>query len=370
MPDKPSREFFKQLRELEFNQAPVIVISGTDTGIINKAQELIKKRLFSTIGSFETILFTGEVGEDQRALTELQNSSLFIPWRFLILKQAEIIFKAYSASAEKLRNLRFQFAHRSDQQLILIEYQGTISKKLLEAFDPHCLHLATRDLYPEKVEAWIQECSHKLGLQFNSAALHFFVEHSPPRAAYIEQKLQSIKELTDPATHRELGLDQVREVLFPGLGWNAFALVDALFDRNWPLIKGELERFNPLSDSYLLLLKLILNRCNSLRKLMIARECSMPTADLVQLMGWQKRHEFLRKKLLTQFERELRWFHRQRLQSLYDALLELEIAFKGSLHPQQHALAFEQILLPLLLKTAEANVPGGDPNSTAIAKGL
>ena len=165
-----------------------------------------------------------------------------------------------------------------------------------------------------------------------------------------ESALERLKNALPQEKHRNIGSEEVREILFPNVGYNPFTLVDALFRQDHASVRRELIRFHPPADSLLVVLKLLLNRANEIRKATVGRGMGMSDADLVGLLGLKSRHPFVQKKILQRLHDEILRFPPEHLTNVYDFLVTLEKEFRRNVPPEMQMTVFQQGILPVFFK--------------------
>lgn len=342
---KDPHQLSKELDHMDLEEPPVIMISGTDSGTVDTVLERIKKRLHKEIGQFESIIFTGENGEEYRLQEELFNVPLFSPYRLVLIRQASEVFKPVLVSVNRQKNWKHQFERLPERTLILIQYDGAASKKISGIFGKRLVHLTTRDLYANQVVDAIRSVSHRIHLNLSDEALHMLAENIEPRQAVIEQKLTTLKELLGTQANKIIQSEELREVLFPGQGCNSFSLVDGIFALNHQVVQRELMRFNADTDNFFAIFKLMLYRVNEIRKAQIGFKLGMQNKELIDFLGLGNRPPFVQKKILSRLSTEVPRFHLNMLDKIYELLIEIQKDFRSRVGPGHHQVVFQQRIL-------------------------
>lgn len=336
----------KELDGMDLEKPKILLISGSDAQSLDALLVRIRKRLRAEIGQFESIVFTAENGEDNRLLQEVFNVPLFSPYRLLIIKQADVIFKNILASTTRLKSLKGQFQTMPDRTWLIIQYDGKVPAKMTGLFKDRLLHLVTKELYLNQIPDLIKSVCHKLHLKMEPDAMHYFTENITPKVSEIESRLAVLKELFNDPDHI-VKTEEIREILFPGQGCNPFALIDGMFSANRHIVERELIHFNANIDHFMAIFKLMLMRTNEIRKTRIAKAAQVRDDELMQLLGHKSKHPFVQKKIIGRLQTECRRFDYEFLGKVYDLLIQLEIGFRSNVNHKQKMILFKQRIYQL-----------------------
>jgi len=347
---KDHAAFFKYLASMELETPPVVIISGSDTGILDSAMDQIKNRLHKEIGPFETTVFSGEPGDSERFHRELFNIPLFAPYRFIVVRHGDELFSALGALSKNNAGLKADFARIPDRTLLLIEHPGTATKSLLSLFPDRCAHFATRELYANQVPDVIRAMAKKAGIHLDEDAVSEIRDRVEPKTAAIESAIARLADLHPDDKKHAITTINVRDVLFPSPGCNSFALVDALYARDHDTVERELIRFNPQTDNFFGIFKLILNRANEIRLASTGKAMSMSDEELIDLLELKSRPPFVQKKILVRLADEMKKFGPGRLTKIYDFLISIQKDYRTNVGLPQQNLYFQERILEVFFK--------------------
>ena len=335
--------FHRALDEMKLEEPEVVLVSGSDTGVVDRVLERLRTRLRKEEGAFESVVFSGEPGDEVRLHEEVCNIPLFSPYRLIIVRAGEELFRTVLAQKARAAVYKRDFAHIPDRTLLVIAHAGAPTKSLLSLFGDRILHLVTRDLYPNQVQDQIRAVAARLHLRLDEEAMHALRESLDPRQSGVEAALQRLKAvLTPEELQRSVPVTRVREILFPSQGWDSFVLVDALFALDHRTLQRELLRFNPGNDSFLAILKLMLNRANEIRMARAGRDLGMNDEELLEFLDLKNRHPFVKKKILQRLGGELANISDQQLGAIYQLLVQLHRDFRGVVPVSNHKRIFEE----------------------------
>ncbi len=341
---KDLASFQKAADKLDLEAPGVLMVSGSDTAAADSLIDRFRARLSKEIGNYETILFSGESGDDQRFIEEIANVPLFAPYRFILVRQAEELFKIPLASKAQYAGYAEAFANPSPRTAVFLVYSGSPGQKLVKLFHPAgLLHLVTRDLFSNQIVDQIRAIGKRLHLNLGEEAIHLIRESVDPKSGAIEQMLQRLRDsLSEEQREGPIRLDSIREVLFPGQGLNAFAFVDALFALDHRSVERELIHFNPANDNFFSILKIMLNRTDEIRKARIGIGMSMQDSELIEFLGLKGRPPFIQKKILSRLKMEVNTFTPERLEAVYEMLIEIQNEFRSNVPVARHGLIFQR----------------------------
>lgn len=336
--------FQKHLDKLPLEAPGVVMISGSDPAVADSQIERLRQRLYKEIGEFETLLFSGETGDDHRFIEEIANVPLFAPYRLIIVRQAEELFRVPLQSKSQHAGYVSAFAQAPQRTAIFLVYSGSAPQKLVKLFQGcGLLHLATRDLFSNQILDQIRAAAKRLQLNLGEDAVHLLRESVDPKSGAIEQVLQRLRDHMPPEDREApVKLDAIREVLFPGQGINAFTLVDGLFALDQRGVERELIRFNPASDNFFSVLKIMLNRTDEIRKARTGIGMGMQDNELIDFLGLKSRPPFIQKKILSRLKMEVNTFKPRRLEMIYEMLINIQNEFRSNVPPTRQNLIFQR----------------------------
>lgn len=346
---KDPQAFFKRLERIDLEEPEFVMVSGADPDQFDVALALIKRRLREDVGSFETSIYTSEPGDAEMLARDLFNIPLFAPYRLFVVRHGERILDEMYSSA----SLRFVFeqglTHFPGRTLLMIAYEGELkgkSDKHLSIFHQRLLHLPTKELYSNQLGDAIHTAARRFHLHLNEEAVALLREQAPPRAGAIEALLQRLHDMLPEARRKEpLGAIELRDVLFPTMGVNPFALADALFAGDFSTASRELSRFHPHADNFFGILKVLLSRANEVRKAGVCLRLAMKDNELIDRLELKSRPPFIQKKILTRLKYEVTRFSPERLSAVYDLLLAFLNDFRSHTPPARQRLVFEERML-------------------------
>lgn len=340
-------DLYREIDAVKIETPPVVLISGIDPSTFDLVLERIRTLLKKSTGTVETTIYSGEPGDGEKFLTDVFNIPLFSPYRLLVVRRGQDVFKEFLGGSKQQDYYRSEFSRVPDSTWILIQYDGKPPAGFLKVFADRLLHFQTRELYPRDVIRTIEGLERKYHLQLDEEALFELRERVEPRTGAIEQSLARLQELLPEEKQGRVNRDDIRELLFPSPGLNAFRLIDGLFEQNHNIVRRELKRWNPSVDNYFLILKLILNRIDEIRKASIALSHGTTDRELTTLLGHSGKPPFVQKKIQERLHEEIRRFDSDKQGKIYDLLIQTQIDFRSTGNSgikSQHTLFQERIL--------------------------
>lgn len=336
---KDLKQFYQKLSQLDPQNPPVVLVSGTDESIFDE----ILKKLESKMQSLEPVIttFSGEPGDGERFLEEVFNIPLFSPYRMIVFRHAEGVLPALFSRDSSRDSYQTDLSSRPEGTLLVIQHEGAVGKALQKSLGSKTLHYVSRDIFAEKLEQTIEQLAHSAGLILSQEALYEIKERTPPRTGALQSALQRLKDLLPADKHKSVSLEDVREVLFPRVGWNLFRLVDSLFSGDVIAYRAEIQSYNVSTDSFLSLLSQILRRANEIRHYRLGASMSMRPAEMAQFLGIQGRHEFVQKKIMQQRDQEKNRFSNERLEKIYDFLVDAGESFRSNVRLEHQKSYFD-----------------------------
>jgi DNA polymerase III delta subunit len=345
---KELKQMLVQVGKLDLSDPPVLLVSGNDENVFDTILEHVERRL--TAHEAVVHSFSGEPGDAERFLEEIFNIPLFSPYRLLVFRHSEDSLPSILAREAKRKGPQGDLSRRPDNTAILLQYAGVPPKGFLKSLGSNLVHYVSRDIYAEKLESTIEQLAHGAGLVLTEEALHEIKERTPPRTGALQSAMERLKDLLPAEKRKSVGLEDVREVLFPRVGWNLFRLVDSLFSGDFQAYQSEMRSYNAKTDSFLSLLSQILRRTNELRHYRLGASLSMKPGEMATFLGIQGRHEFVQKKILHAREWEKNRFSPERLDRIYGFLVDVGQSFRSNVGADHHSSFFDfhaiQIFFP------------------------
>lgn len=343
---KDPQAFFKQLDKLDLENPEAILVSGADLDLADQALSRLRRRLAREIGSFEFSVYAGEPGDAEKLAEELFNIPLFAPYRLFLLRQGQRIAESITQSSALSFVYSEGFQRFPGRTLLLISYEGAPSARFLKLLHGRFAHLPTRELYANQMGDAVTQAARRLQLHLSEDAIAMLREQAPPRAGAVEALLERLHDML-PEEQRKatLGPMQVRDVLFPTMGVNPFALTDALFSGDFPAAAREVSRFHPNTDNFFGILKVILKRTDEIRKASICLHLAMNDQELLERLDLKGRPPFVQKKILARLKFEVNRFSGRDLSKIYELLIELQQEFRSQTPPARQRLIFEERVL-------------------------
>ena len=349
---KGLKHLFSCIDKTDINQPELIFISGNDPDLLESVLDRIRKRLSKEIGKFETTSLSGEPGDDALFLNEVFNISLFGEYRLIIVRQAQETFKQWMNPNQQKR-LKSDFQNLPERTWVLMQFTGQPTEGFLKIFGERLLHHKPTEIYPNQLPLVIMETAHKMGLSLQEEAINEIRERVEPREGAVTLALHRLKDSLPADRHTGITLEEVREIIFPNLGMNVFALIDALFAEDRMDSERELSHFNEASDNIFGILKLLLNRTDEIRKFRIGKKMNMNQSEMLELLGLKNRPPFIQKKILERLSGESRRFNSERLKRIYDLLISIQIEFKSVIPGKKQMSILQFHLLEIFLQQAE-----------------
>ena len=339
--------FLRYCSQMDWQRPKVLIVSGQDIDLANPVIIQIKNKLEQIAKNYELISFTNEPQEAQRLELELANVPLFSTYRFLLVRQAEDIFKELVLSKMRLQAITNDIKNLPVCTLLLILYTGAPPRRFLNIFSEDSLHLITNKLYANKIEAVLESTLRQHKIKLSQEAFYFLLENVAAKTGAIEQAIGRLKFFDK--SNAELGIDDLRSVFFPSQGWDPFALVDALFIRDLKAIILQFKRYNASTDSFFVLVKLLLRRVDEIRMAQIAYEQRLSEKELIFLLGIGTRPPFIQKKILTRLRSETINFDENRRLKIYELLIAIQKDFRSFVPIARHLEYFQEASLRLFL---------------------
>ena len=343
---KNMADLFRALDGENLDRPPVLLVSGVDPSVFDLALDRVRTRIRKDVGSCETTVYSGEPGDEERFLVDLFNIPLFSPYRLFVVRRGQEILKGLTATPKTTERYRHDFSKMPDSTWILIQVDGKPSAGLLKIFQDRIIHFQTRELYSRDIIKTIESMERKFHLHLEEEAIFELKERVEPRTGAIEQALARLKELLPAEREGRVTREDIRELLFPSPGLNPFRLVDGLFELNHGTVRRELKRWNGLTDNYFVILKLILNRVDEIRKASIALSHGSSDRELTELLGHAGKPPFVQKKIQERLHEEILRFEPDHQGRIYNFLISLQKDFRtGAGNARQQHILFQERLL-------------------------
>ena len=339
MDKKGLKSLYGHVDGMDLEKPDIILLSGNDPDIMEGVLEKIKKRLDKERGNFELFSFSGVPGDEMLFYEEIFNAPLFSPYRLIILRQARELFK--NISKEQSARLQTEMEKLPDNTLIVIYYSGEPPASFVKIFNKRIFHHTSKEIYSNQLPVFILETAHRLNISLTEEALHELRERVEPREGAISLALHRLKDILPKEKHHNIGISEVREIVFLNTGMNSFNLVDSLFSGDRMDSERELSHYNEHSDNIFGLLKLILNRTDEIRKFRSGKEMRMNNEEMIVHLGLKNRPPFIQKKILERLSRESRTFVSSRLTDIYNFLIDVQKEYKSQVPQKEHMKVFQ-----------------------------
>ncbi len=325
------------LAHMPLEEPPVILLSGEDGDLFDMALEKVRHRLAREAGSVELTVLSGEQGDEQKLLLDLYNIPLFAPYRIFVVRQAHDVLKSLSGARQKAG-----LGSLPPRTLLLLDWRGRPPAWAERLFGDRCLHLSSREVYDNRMLETVLGAEKRVGVRLTDEARDLFVEAVERKEGAIERALVRLRERLPKDKLSSVSAELLREILLPDVGFDVFALVDALFARDFAIVERELARFHPNIDNYFAVLKIMLSRADELRRCMMARHMGMSDAQVAELIGIKNRPPFIQKKILSRLAQETSLYGGARLLGIYDMLIDLQHEFRSRVPLHRQSLVFSE----------------------------
>ncbi|MBW7856984.1 MAG: hypothetical protein H3C43_01465 [Leptonema sp. (in: Bacteria)] len=334
---KDSQELFSKLKQVDLILPPIVIISGPDNSLFDQVNAFIQNSLLKH-ESVQVVVLTGEPNDSESLFGEIFNMPLFAPYRFFVIKNAAPIFKYLTASDRDA--YQQDFSKIAERTLLLMYSEVEPTKAALKPFGNRLLHLSTKNLFAENIESTIRRFANQLRLSLTEEAMSEIRERIPTREGAIIEALQRLKEMS--SSDQPLRVEFVRDILFPKAGWDMFRLSDACFLGDTYTFSREIMNYNPPEDNFLALLRVLLNRTDELRKYRICRKLNLSQDETTTIVGIKNRHPFLQKKILQRLSSESQRYNRDRIEQLYQSIVDTSSAFRLTVPIEKQSVFFQK----------------------------
>ncbi|MBI3395953.1 MAG: hypothetical protein HY042_08970 [Spirochaetia bacterium] len=326
---------------MDLTEPDVILVSGTDVDAAESILGSLRVRLHRDIGAFETSVISGET-DSTRFEQEVFNIPLFAPYRLILVRQGEEVFKAYNRDGAAAR-IHEQMRRLPDRTLIIIQYSGKVPAAFEKALGTRLAHFSTRELLPGHVVETIRHLAKKHKLNLSDDALYEIRDRIEPKTGAIELALGRLKESLPVEAHASVLPEHVRDILFPTAGMNHFHFVDALFRGDGRALEREFDRFENNADNVFGLLRLILNRVDEIRRAQAGRSVGMNDDELIKFLGLRGRPPFIQKKTIQRLAGEVNRYTPDKLLLIYDWLVKTQRDFRSIVSgPERQMLVLQE----------------------------
>ena len=115
-----------------------------------------------------------------------------------------------------------------------------------------------------------------------------------------------------------------------------------MFSLDHRTVERELNRFHSGVDNFFSILKLILNRTDEIRKARTAIGMGMNESELIDFLGLKNRPPFIQKKIAGRLKVEVNTFTPEKLEQIYDMLIQLQNEFRSNAPIHRQNLIFQR----------------------------
>ena len=274
-----------------------------------------------------------------------------IPYRFILVRQAEEILKHIFSSASGAKSFASDLKKMPERTLLLFLHAGSPAAQVLKVLKSQdfFLHLISVKLYANQLEGALNRALQQRKWKLNPEAFYFLLENIDAKAGSIEHILDSLEFLGK--AQKDISPEDLRSVFFPSQGWDPFALVDALFSGDHRQLLSQYKRFHPGMDNFFVLLKLLLRRMDEIRMARIAYNQNMNERELLSFLGLSSRPPFIQKKILRRLRSEIPRFTEQVQLEFYDFLIDMQKNFRSQVPLANQILFFQEASLRIFFKS-------------------
>ncbi len=329
--------------EKSFPHPSLVLVTGSDSAMAAYCAKAIKSFLQqkSETQNFEQIVFSPDEPLE-RFLFELENQPIFANPRLLLIYDGTAIFQELKGSKKKKAQFETSLRLAPQNLIILFSIPGKLSASNLTLFDAtsHTFHLITKPLYENQVHrSLIQSIKeHKIELTEEAwGALRAVQDHRKSSHLKIANRLKEIYAQKIP--NQAISKEEIQTLFTPEEAMNMFNFVDYLFAGNFDTTQQELTRYNPKENSFMVVLKLILNRLNEIRKFDCAQQMGYSDSEMKKLLSISHLPPFIQKRILTRSHGIINRIPLQKQLKLYEILLQTQISFRTNF-PQGEQLQF------------------------------
>ncbi len=334
----------------DWEQPKIVLVSGMDMELGDVVIKHIKRQLVKQIGSYESLTFSAQPKEGLHLQTELANTPLFSPYRFLLVRQGEEILQSLFSSTNQNQKFIATLKQLPERSLLLILYAGNPPRQLIDPLKKQdkLLHLNTRKLYAHQIEGNLRNAIHKRKLILSQDGFYLLMENLAAKSGMIEKLLDHLQSRTNPKT--EITKEDVRSILFPSQGWNPFDLVDAFFSGRLKAILSEYKRFHGSKDNFFVVLKLILQRLKEIRLSSLAYSQQMTEKEMISFIGIGTKHPFIQKKILERLRKEVPYYNTKKQLEIHNFIISMQKNLRYQIPLAKQAFFFQEESLRVFLR--------------------
>ncbi len=316
---KSLEEVKKYIENYPKEDCLILVVYGKDVSLVDFILEYIEKKIFKNI-SYELITLTGEVEDFNQIVNEIYNFSLFSQNRIYVVRQGKLIFK----------NFKFKIRSLPPKTWLIIEYEDTFPFQLIQIEDNKILYLETKIIYENQIEFFLQNLAKQYHLILSEEALNEIKMLFPPKESILRTAIYNLHRNIERDLQKTfyVNYEEVRNVFYPIGGWDVFKIIDACFKKDIQTFLVEIEKFNPPEDNHFSLLKNLLNKTDELRKYIIGKKMNMNSEELLQITQIHKKPFIIQKKILKDLEYYSNLFSLEKINKIYNLILEFSFAFR------------------------------------------
>ena len=339
----------KELSKNSLLSPSVVLVSGADPLLGEILLKEFRTHLAKDLGQYEYISYSGETGDLELFYKELSHNSLFTQKRLLVLHQAEQLFKELFQKRESyLQIFKSTLEKIPKGTFLFVIYSGDPSKKIVNFLSSkNFSHYHFSKLYENQIPRVIQDYAKKFHLLLSLDAKYLIARAVQPYRGNIQMLLARVElskkhKRKNPRELLSVEKEAIEELLFPSSGWDPFLFVDLLFARDYHPFMHQLLRFHPPEDSFFMIFSLMLKRANEIRIAKTAFSISMSDNELLKYFKYEKRHPFIKNKILDRLKREINMYSTSDLEHLYKILLNLHRDFRYSVPLSKQSIVFQK----------------------------
>ena len=314
----------KAIKKYPIDEPLIVVVDGKDTALFNFISQFIETQVYKNV-PVEISIFTGEQEDYSHFINDIYNYSLFVSYRLFVVRQSHIIIK-------NIKN--FVIKDIPPKTWIIFEYEGSFPLKALKIPEGQIFHFETKILYENQIDKFIYEFAKKYRLVFSEEAITEMKVLFPPKESLLRTAIMNIaRSLSQEQQSQEyyVTYEDIRRVFYPTAGWDIFKMIDAILNRDLQTFLIEIEKYNPPEDNYYNLLKNLLLKIEEIRKYQIAKRLNFSQKELLKYIQADKKPVFIQNKILQQLERIVPHYSLEKLQKIYQFLVEISFGFRQNI---------------------------------------
>jgi len=333
------QELLEALAKAPAGQPPIVCIYGSDPDEANVILSQILERIASG-GDAEVTYYTGESDEVETFHANVFHPPLFATTRILVHKKAELFKNVYNKSNQSFWESSWR--RLPDHTYVVLLLNGELSTDYAKVFGDRLISYKVKPLYANQILHEILSTVKANQLSIQDDALQELRERLPVQSGAIHRTILKFKERFPDKERIELV--DLQDILYPGSTLNIFRLVEAMFEHDLHKVSLELLNYNPATDDFFAILKIVLNRLNQIRRLKIGQSQKMGSDELANLVGL-KGSPYFKKRLLGELVTAGSRLDTARLERLYQALIDLQISFRTQAAQRHQSLLFDRKVL-------------------------